>query len=298
MLKNLKRLLTSYSSLFFFIVSIAFITDPARAQDKGDFCLTTFNLYDTVYSGDRSKRMKAVTDYVEENPCDIWTFQELWLEPDIAYFRKVLGSSSSGSHFVVGKSPERNGLAIFSNHLLTDTKLFIYDKNYAGFFDFFRKIFGVKKGFLVATRNMGAAGKFHIVTTHLHHLNKGIRQAQLAQLLEYLKSIPMQDSIILAGDFNSEPDSVIYKNIVAFGFKDSFIDRTNKDCTYCGINPYGWTNTDRTIDYIFYKPAVNLDISIKKVSVVGKNYGGQILSDHYAVRALLEWQIKKAPPGG
>jgi len=298
MLKNSRKSLTSCFSFYILFALATSISSPAMAQNSGGFCIATLNIYGTVYSGDRTKRMKAITEYVKENPCDVWAFQELWLEPDIKNFREALGQTSPSSYFVTGSTKERNGLALLSNYLLTETKVVIFDKNYSGFFDFFRKIFGVKKGYLVSTRRMGAAGKIHFVTTHMHHMNEGVRESQLNQLLEYLKSIPQDESIVLAGDLNFEPNTKLYNRLLEQGFKDSFANRTDKDCSYCGNNPYGWTNSDRFIDYVFYRPSQKLNFTVKEVEITGKHYGGQILSDHYVVRVLFGWHIKKAPSGG
>jgi endonuclease/exonuclease/phosphatase family metal-dependent hydrolase len=65
-----------------------------------------------------------------------------------------------------------------------------------------------------------------VAVTHLHHLVEGgtERDAQAAQLLEWLATAPATDAQVVMGDFNAHPNEPAAQRIRAHGFRSAFAE--------------------------------------------------------------------------
>jgi endonuclease/exonuclease/phosphatase family metal-dependent hydrolase len=68
--------------------------------------------------------------------------------------------------------------------------------------------------------------RLHVYNTHLHHPipDDVIRQHQIEGAITWInrKVKSSDDIVILMGDFNAEPASLTYKEIIHSGFKSSY----------------------------------------------------------------------------
>ncbi len=60
--------------------------------------------------------------------------------------------------------------------------------------------------------------------THLHHIpaDEALRAQQAELLLAWLGTAPEHDAVIVAGDFNAEPDEPAYARMIAGGFTSAY----------------------------------------------------------------------------
>ena len=124
--------------------------------------------------------------------------------------------------------------------------------------------------------------KFRVLNTHLDHVGKEARERGLRQILSYAASTGFLPGapMILAGDFNAEPDSEEMRPI-----RD---DPCLTDTTY-RIGPtyhgYGKADPGEQIDYIVLRGALKCT-SVEKWT---DEENGVYLSDHYPVCAEIVW---------
>jgi endonuclease/exonuclease/phosphatase family metal-dependent hydrolase len=124
---------------------------------------------------------------------------------------------------------------------------------------------------------------FRVINTHLDHMGKEARKQGLLQVLGYAEEpgafsgVPM----ILAGDFNAEPDS---EEMQLLSADPTLTDVTrNIGKTYHG---YGKADPWEQIDYIVLKGGLRC-LSVRKWT---DEENGIFLSDHYPVCAEIVWQ--------
>ena len=134
----------------------------------------------------------------------------------------------------------------------------------------------------------GTGQVFRVLNTHLDHVGREARERGLAQVLARADQagpfggVPM----ILAGDFNAEPDS---SEMALLRTYPGLTDATEGiGATYHG---YGRADPPEQIDYIVLRGAVRCE----RVVLWKHVENGVYLSDHYPVCALLAWT---EPEGG
>lgn len=121
-----------------------------------------------------------------------------------------------------------------------------------------------------------------VLNVHLDHIGAGARKLGLKQALEHLDTGKLypQAATIIAGDFNDEPDSIIFE---AFNDHPGYVDVTrNVGRTF---HSYGRITDDYQIDYIW----VRGNLKCKNVEKWDAEENGLYLSDHYPICAELEW---------
>ena len=121
-----------------------------------------------------------------------------------------------------------------------------------------------------------------VVNVHLDHMGAAARRLGLKQALEHIDSHELfpDATVIMAGDFNDFPDSIIW---TAFGEHGEWVDVTaDSGCTF---HNYGKEHTEK-IDYVYVRG--NLECKKMEKWTVCEN--GVYLSDHYPVCVELEWK--------
>jgi endonuclease/exonuclease/phosphatase family metal-dependent hydrolase len=130
---------------------------------------------------------------------------------------------------------------------------------------------------------------FYVVTTHLDHIGENARQQGALLLGKKIDEITGGLPVLLCGDFNANPDSQTYKNMIDCGFAD---------CSNANIKynlPYTYhrfllgeddneikkfaddSRVLKVIDHIFYKGT----IQVLRHGVISDNYNGVYPSDHF-----------------
>lgn len=124
---------------------------------------------------------------------------------------------------------------------------------------------------------------FRVLNTHLDHVGQEARKRGLCQVLRHAENAELFSSapIILAGDFNAEPDS---EEMAPLRQRPDLINATQDiGPTYHG---YGKADLPSQIDYIVLRGALRC-AGTKKWT---EEENGVFLSDHYPVCAEILWQ--------
>lgn len=82
---------------------------------------------------------------------------------------------------------------------------------------------GLSRSALRAVVALPAGARVLIAVTHLHHEvpDEAERDAQTAQLLDWLSGAPAADAQVVVGDFNAEPQEPTYGRMEAAGFRSA-----------------------------------------------------------------------------
>jgi endonuclease/exonuclease/phosphatase family metal-dependent hydrolase len=117
---------------------------------------------------------------------------------------------------------------------------------------------------------------FRVLNTHLDHVSAKARKLGLMQVLKYTPSVKAfaEAPVILAGDFNAEPDSEEMAPL--FENPDLTVATTDTGITYHG---YGMAPHPTQIDYIVTRGALRCGKAQKWEDMEN----GVYLSDHYPV---------------
>ncbi|MFN8241797.1 MAG: endonuclease/exonuclease/phosphatase family protein [Bacteroidales bacterium] len=125
--------------------------------------------------------------------------------------------------------------------------------------------------------------------THFAHDSDSARLMSARILLAQVKRIAGDEKFVITGDFNTEPSTMAYSILTARDqhlIKDSFmISETAPAGPLPTFN--GWsdkTGGDR-IDYVF----VSNGIKVKNISTLAIKEGPVFISDHWPVRAVIEY---------
>jgi endonuclease/exonuclease/phosphatase family metal-dependent hydrolase len=122
-----------------------------------------------------------------------------------------------------------------------------------------------------------------VFNTHFDHIGETARQESAKLILKKITEIAGNSSVILTGDFNSEPNSVAYQYILNYTFhpfKDSFMKNKNTDCTFTGFEVK--SEVCKRIDFIFYDKR----FKINKYNIINDNNGLYYPSDNLAVEEI------------
>ena len=130
--------------------------------------------------------------------------------------------------------------------------------------------------------------ELRIINLHLDHVKDDAKLQQIKMVLK--ESAQYQDDFIqiMTGDFNSGPDSVVVKEIINAGWRDSYAINNvvgKIDGTTHGFQPIDSDKVKKAkkIDFIFIKGAVNCS----KSTIIKDNWKGVYPSDHFFVEASL-----------
>ncbi|CAD5222386.1 unnamed protein product [Bursaphelenchus xylophilus] len=204
------------------------------------FKLLTLNVWLLPYpyplgSKDRKYRLEKLCEELKDSDYDVICLQELWNEKDFLYLHsELLRRYRHGHYFHSGFTG--SGVGVLSAHKIKGTLIHRYTLN--GFAHHVHRgdWFGGK---IVGMVELDWHGKdIAVYTTHLHaeynrendlYLPHRIAQCfELAQFVRYTSRAA--DMILLAGDFNIEPDDLGYLIIRYVGnLYDAWVNRSNMD---------------------------------------------------------------------
>ena len=129
----------------------------------------------------------------------------------------------------------------------------------------------------VGLRDKKTQKTYQQICTHLEFSTPISREKQATILADYLKD--QKGPMLLAGDFNSEPNEEAYKLITKL-LKDVGLEFKQEEKTY---HAYGKEKAER-IDFIFRSE----DIKVKSFKLVKEEYEGLPPSDHYPTECIFE----------
>ena len=121
------------------------------------------------------------------------------------------------------------------------------------------------------------------LNTHLDHISSEARENQMKVLLEKVREFAGVHPIVLTGDFNDTPDSVMYAEAVEC-LSDARLlapDTENKGT----FHDYGAVNPEEMIDFIF----VSDEIQPLVYHVIDDKINDVYLSDHYGIYVDLKF---------
>ena len=126
---------------------------------------------------------------------------------------------------------------------------------------------------------------FRVFNAHLDHVGKEARQRGLEQILRRVEAVELfpDAPMILAGDFNAEPDSEEMRPLRTFPGLRNITGQI-------GFTYHGYMAAQRPmqIDYILLRGPV----ACSNVEKWTQCENGVFLSDHYPVCAELNWEAK------
>jgi hypothetical protein len=208
---------------------------------SSDLNILTFNIHalPPIIARDNPKQ-RIIKIINSTNSYDIISFQENWI-----FSKNYLTNISPNYHWFVSK---KSGLtiAVSNDYEIYSVVEQFYDDCSGWLFD--ANDCFAKKGFLHIKIKIDN----QILDFYNTHLDAGnsksdfiVRELQIKHLLNYIKSFPNEESIILVGDLNI--DSLIEKEIYLIKyFKDEL-----------GLNQVDWVSDETTqlekLDYIFYR---------------------------------------------
>ena len=284
-----------------FIVFCLFISSTSADT----ISVQTLNTYGPFYSENRKNRKNSISLFLKNESCDINFFQEVWLEEDYQKLKQASQSIDLNSvhHDFSLNYKKRSGLMTLAKGDILKKEFYIFPLGD----DWIGRIYNllnINKGFGVVYTNLSKAPNTPLiaVNVHLHHLSQ---KARLLQLIYYLKwflnQSVLKHPVIFAGDFNFEPHSLefeIIKYIFRFKEPQSLLNLPYH-CTMCPENnafiSYNLSQLflmgyEKTVDYIFFRSSPTIRLTPKSFSVFPKKYNGVFLSDHYGVKAEIEFK--------
>lgn len=127
--------------------------------------------------------------------------------------------------------------------------------------------------------------EWRVFNTHLDHISSEARTKGIQVITERIIGVSDLQGIpaVLAGDFNSDPDSDVINKLEQEGLHNAYSALTEKDAVGCTFHGFNGGETGEPIDYIFVTP----DIRFESASIDRSMYNGRYPSDHYPVVAHL-----------
>ena len=126
--------------------------------------------------------------------------------------------------------------------------------------------------------------EIHVYNTHFSHVGSEARLNSAKLIMGSISAKSADARVILTGDFNTEPGSGPYNEIIENGLKDSYeCDlRMGPEGTFNGFNLTG--TFDRRIDFIFSR-GFESEYYVTNSIVIDNQY----LSDHFPIIAMLKY---------
>lgn len=128
---------------------------------------------------------------------------------------------------------------------------------------------------------------FRLVNLHLDHMGTQARSLGLEQIVKKAEGTGVFTGVpvILAGDFNAEPDAPEIKQMEKWPAYRFMTEKIG--ITYHGFLP--WDGTE-AIDHIFLRDGENTKIRCLSLEKWEDRRGNLWLSDHYPICTTLEWE--------
>ena len=128
--------------------------------------------------------------------------------------------------------------------------------------------------------------QFYVFNTHFDSKGKDARLQSASLINERIQTLTGNKPVAVTGDFNFQPDSVPYSEMISKGLSDSKkiseYDPRGSEGTFNGFR-FGATQK-RRIDFIF----VNDKVKVKKYEVINNSKDRIYPSDHFPVAVELE----------
>lgn len=304
-LKNNRALLIKLTSCVAFAV-LTGIPQSAAAEER-QFCVQTFNAYGPTYATNLEQRTNVVARELEDLPCEIIQFQEVWSE---SHHKSLIAATSSSMPFlsaarfddfqnpVAGSS----GLSTFTSQVLSHQIFKKFSINRDGLLDELREVLGVIKGVGISRMTLRDDERFsfRMFNLHLHPSSQPVRIAQLTQFIELLdQTEPTRGPTIVTGDFNFKPNTIEYELLRhTTGLRDAYIaahERYETDvCTYCVSNPLNWGGVNGVFDYVWFKNGQSIELSVDDVTINMKGMHGVVPSDHFGLRTTFRASLNSS----
>jgi|GEM_PF-5481189 len=258
------------------------------------FCVQTFNAYGAFYAADIAQRTRETAEQLKADACSAIFLQEVFNRNRMNMYQQFSAELASTHENVPTGLTTSSGLQSLIKGEVLETKFYRFQV---------QTLVGIRKGFSVTrVRLKDLSSEVVLVNVHLHHSSTDSRMSQLAELVEWRHKNP-DLPLILAGDLNSNPDSIEYDflvtalNLVDLGRQAIGGTYPAGYCTYCKDNPRSWDGflsskgpQDQTYDYVFSAPDPKTGIDFRGVSsqVNLKGRTGFTWSDHYGVQVELK----------
>ena len=131
-------------------------------------------------------------------------------------------------------------------------------------------------------RERRSGKEFFVFNAHYDHQGQEARRNSSLMLLERIKKIAGDNTVIATGDFNALPDSEPIQIIYDSGLlKDAYL--VTKDPPYGTVGTFNSFNPEapmmNRIDYIWVTP----EVVVKKYGVLNDMHSGRFPSDHFPV---------------
>ena len=264
----------------------------------------TLNTYGPFYSESLSLRHSRLLDFLKINPSDLTFLQEVWLDRQHEDIKKVSQFMKINSIFYDHhQGSSRSGLATMVRGTIhkIDFRFFPLKNN---FYDQIHSFFKINKGFgaLYISHPKIPDAPLWVVNTHLHSLDQEVRLIQLVHYLKwFLNKKVLQEPMIMAGDFNFDPQSLEFKimrNIFYFEEPQAYLD-LRYQCTICPENNWSigyqlsqilFMDYGKTVDYVFLKSSSKIRLTPQNFEIFPKKYNKYFLSDHYGVRTEIKFE--------
>lgn len=281
-----------------------FLAFSAYAEES--ICLQTFNVYAPAYASNVEYRIGGISEALMADPCDIIQFQELWKDTHDNLLQEYM--SSAEMLFLRADAMRQDQAIIGLSTAIKGRAFQAYSEIYRvnnenGFMDWIRNLSGVQKGFTaIEIKLEKAPQEILVLNTHTHPENPAIRTAQMIQLLSYYFQSYRGEigaPIFFTADLNATPDSLevaLLRKVLLLN--DAYLDvnkEYGKACTYCANNPLSWLDSDRVIDFNFYRSGMHLSLKPQSSVINLKgNSPEDPLSDHFGVRSYFNFISQEA----
>ncbi len=129
--------------------------------------------------------------------------------------------------------------------------------------------------------------EFFLFNTHYDHVGKVAREKSARLLIERIKNLGDDTTVLVTGDFNCPPGSPPYKILTDAVLQDarliSVTDHQGPAGTFTGFNPKA--EPSKPIDYIFVSP----NVQVQTHAFIDQTFSGKLPSDHYPVLAKVRF---------
>eukprot|EP00128_Syssomonas_multiformis_P010555 Colp12_sorted_trinity150504_noHs@26771 len=241
--------------------------------------------------------MKLIAHSLKLSKYEIVGLQEVWMESDY----EILKDSLPYHHYfrtgVIG-----SGLVVLSKYPIIEAFHRRFSANGKPQKIMHADFFGGKA--VVCCRIAHPAGDVDFFTTHIHaEYNRendeylAHRAAQSYELLQFVRLTAKSPLVIVAGDFNMEPQDIGTRLWRDFGtLKDAWIETGGdpEGGMTCDVKSNSYTKPnkiEKRIDYIFYKAQPGIKCTRSSVCFVKKPLKCDLsYTDHYGVEATFVFE--------
>ncbi len=236
-------------------------TPQARESDDDALTAITYNIQ-SGFSRDNRWDLNATAEVIEDSGADIVFLQEVsrgWLvttgNDEMAWLSRTLDLPYAWGP---ASTDDLWGNAILSRYPILSERVVKYDSTQ-----------NLRRSALIVELDAGDGRVVTAIATHLDNPDEA-SDARAEQVEQLADLIDLNQTTILAGDFNMAPDDPLIQSLVAAGLIDA---------AEAGGAPETTSENGRRIDYIF----VTEDIGVESASVINSD-----ASDHKPVVVTLE----------